>query len=65
MLKRILAFVLIGDGLVTLFWGAGFLRWQRRWRLAGAVPRSSGCWGGLICCSAWGPHWRPSRATRF
>ena len=30
MFKSVLAFVLLGDGLVTLVWGAGFLRWQRQ-----------------------------------
>lgn len=29
-LGRILALVLVTDGLVTLAWGRGFLAWQRR-----------------------------------
>ena len=28
--SRILAFVLVGDGLITVVWGRGFLAWQRR-----------------------------------
>jgi hypothetical protein len=30
MLKRPLALILLGDGLITVFWGPGFLYWQRR-----------------------------------
>jgi len=30
MLKRLLALILLGDGLITVFWGPGFLDWQRR-----------------------------------
>lgn len=29
-LKRLLAAILLADGLITVVWGRGFLRWQRR-----------------------------------
>ncbi|HEY76125.1 MAG TPA: hypothetical protein G4O00_08085 [Thermoflexia bacterium] len=29
MLRKLLALILLGDGLITVVWGPGFLRWQR------------------------------------
>ncbi|SHK71046.1 hypothetical protein [Rhodothermus profundi] len=29
--RRAIALLLLADGLMTVVWGRGFLRWQRRW----------------------------------
>lgn len=37
-LSRLLAVVLVADGLTTIAWGRGFLAWQRRMAPAGYRP---------------------------
>jgi hypothetical protein len=38
MLKKALAFIVIVDGITTLFWGPGFLQWARPQRSRPAHP---------------------------
>ncbi|BBM73826.1 hypothetical protein [Rhodothermus marinus] len=38
MVRRLVAVLLLADGLITVVWGPGFLRWQRRWMPAWYRP---------------------------
>ncbi len=31
VVRRLIALLLVTDGVITVVWGRGFLRWQRRW----------------------------------